>query len=157
MSKPTQADVAFMALALFTVKAGLDRAARLSRGASALSLLQALEPRDTLRPSQIASALQIHPSVVTRQVRELEDEGFVSVRANEQDRRSCLVSLTPEGRKETERLREIGLARFATFVADWDADEVRELTRLLNKLEASKAEIGEQERRARQPSWRTKP
>ena len=33
---------------------------------------------------------------------------------------------------------------------------MRELTRLLNKLEASKTEVGEQDRRRGQPSWRTR-
>jgi DNA-binding MarR family transcriptional regulator len=157
MTKPTAAEVASMALALFTVKASLDRAARRSKGASALTVLQLLEERAGLRPSQIASALQVHPSQVTRQVQELAEDGLVTVQANEADRRSCLVSLTQEGRAEAERLRTIGLARFATFVSKWDAGEVRELTRLLNKLEASKAGVGEQERRRGQPSWRTRP
>ena len=38
--------------------------------------------------------------------------------ANDGDGRSCLVSLTDEGRHELVRLREIGLDRFALFVAD---------------------------------------
>jgi hypothetical protein len=32
--------------------------------------------------------------------------------------------------------------RFAAFVADWDAQEVRTLTRLLVKFDAAKAEVG---------------
>ena len=42
----------------------------------------------------------------------------------------------------------MGLERFATFVADWDRDEVRMLTSLLKKLEQSKATVGELEHRS---------
>jgi hypothetical protein len=44
----------------------------------------------------------------------------------------------------------MGLERFATFVADWETDEVRTLTLLLEKLEQSKAAVGESERRTAQ-------
>ena len=67
------------------------------------------------------------------------------VAADAGDGRSCLVSLTGEGERELYRLRQFGLDRFASFVADWDAAEVQELTRLLEKLEVSKAAVAEQE------------
>jgi len=82
----------------------------------------------------------------------------VVVAADDGDRRSCLVSLTELGRDELTRLRRIGLDRFASFVADWDATEVRELTRLLEKLEISKAAVAASEQRpVGQRSWRRKP
>ncbi len=45
-------------------------------------------------------------------------------------------------------LQQMGLERFATFVADWEPDDVRMLTSLLEKLEQSKAAVGESERRS---------
>ena len=149
-AKPTRSDVQDMVVALFTTKAGLDRA-------SALAVLQVLEHRDGVRPSEIAATLQVHASFVTRQVQELEEAGLVAVRADGADGRSCLVALTAPGQQELQRLREIGLARFASFVADWDATEVRELTRLLTKLEVSKAAVGQQERGTARPNWRQRP
>ena len=66
------------------------------------------------------------------------------------------VSLTDQGQDELARLREFGLTRFASFVADWQPAEVRELTRLLEKLEASKAAVAERERPASDHGrWRT--
>jgi len=44
-------------------------------------------------------------------------------------------SLTSEGDQEVRRLREIGIERFAKFVADWEPSEVRTFTALLQKLE----------------------
>lgn len=152
-TKPDRSDVQNLVVALFTTNAGLNRARRRSKGASALTVLQVLEHRDGVRPSEIAAALQVHPSFVTRQVQELEEAGSVTARVDGADRRSCLVALTEQGELEVQRLREVGLARFASFVADWDAAEVRELTRLLTKLEASKAAVADQERPVR-PSWR---
>jgi DNA-binding MarR family transcriptional regulator len=153
-AKPTRSDVQDMVVALFTTKAGLDRARRRSKGASALAVLQVLEHRDGVRPSEIAATLQVHASFVTRQVQELEEAVLVAVRADGADGRSCLVALTEQGQQELQRLREIGLARFASFVADWDATEVCELTRLLTKLEASKAAVSQRERRTARPNWR---
>ena len=45
----------------------------------------------------------------------------------------------PETRAEIERLKEQALQRFASFVADWDAKDVRTFTQLLIKFEQSKA------------------
>ncbi|MGO9322721.1 MAG: MarR family transcriptional regulator [Solirubrobacteraceae bacterium] len=143
---PSRDDVQSMVVALFTLNAGLDRARRRSKGASTLSLLQVLSDREGTRPSALAEALQVHPSLVTRQVQELEDVGFVEVTTNPADARSFLVALTPAGVEEQQRLRQIGLDRFALFVAGWEADEVRMLTSLLEKLERSKGAVAAEER-----------
>ncbi len=130
-----------MVTALFVTNAALDRARRQRRGASTLSLLQVVAADPGIRPSEIATARDVHPSQVTRQVRELEGIGLVQVRADSADRRSCQVTLTSSGVDELHRLTEVGLDRFASFVADWEPEEVRMLTSLLEKLERSKAEV----------------
>ena len=143
---PSKDDVQAMVVALFTMNAGLDRARRRSRGASALSLLQFLAGGQGVRPSQLAEQLSVHPSLVTRQVQELEDSGYVAVETDPADARSVLISITEAGTAEQQRLVQIGLDRFALFVADWHAEEVRTLTTLLEKLERSKADLGVRER-----------
>ncbi len=69
------------------------------------------------------------------------------------DHRSCLVRLTPSGEAEMLRLQQVGLDRFATFVADWEPSEVRSLTALLRKLERSKADAATQTRRPAGRRW----
>lgn len=128
-----------MVSALFVTNAALDRARRQRKGASTLSLLQVVAGTPGIRPSDIAGAQNVHPSQITRQVRELENMGLVRVTADPSDRRSCRVTLTSAGVVEVARLTEEGLDRFALFVADWSTEEVRMLTSLLQKLEASKA------------------
>jgi DNA-binding MarR family transcriptional regulator len=145
---PDKRDVESMVVALFTLIAGIDRATRLSKGASTLSLLQVVAGHEAIRPSEIADIVHVHPSLVTRQVRELERMGYVEVRSDPADRRASLVSVTSAGADEVRLLQQMGLERFATFVADWDPEEVRMLRSLLEKLEQSKAAVGESERRA---------
>jgi len=84
----------------------------------------------------------VHRSAVTHELQALEAAGQVTLSVDPADRRSWFVALTNSGRAELDRLTSIGLDRFASFVADWDAQEVRTLTRLLVKFETSKAEVG---------------
>src|SRR5580698_893980 len=144
--KASRDDVRAMVTALFVTNAALDRARRQKKGASTLSLLQVIAATHGIRPSEIATAQDVHPSQVTRQVRELERLGLVEITADTADGRSCRVTLTPAGAEELRSLTEEGLDRFSLFVADWDPDEVRMLTALLQKLEASKAAAAARQR-----------
>jgi DNA-binding MarR family transcriptional regulator len=151
---PDRADVERMVIALFTLNAGLDRARRESPGAGRLSVLQVLTAPEGERPSDIANTLQVSPSLVTRHVQELEGDGLVAVTRDPADHRSCFVSLTARGYEEMRRLQEVGVARFAAFVAGWDSSDVVNLTRLLERLEVDKHTTAERERRrSRRPRW----
>ena len=144
-----------MVVAPFTLTAGLERARRQKKAAGALSLLQVIAGRDGIRPSEIADLQLVHPSLVTRQVRELEDAGYVQVSGDPADGRSWLVALTPAGRDEMRRLQQVGLDRFALFVADWEPGEVQTLAALLDKLRTFMAAVGEREQRP--PARRERP
>ncbi|MGA8681726.1 MAG: MarR family winged helix-turn-helix transcriptional regulator [Acidimicrobiales bacterium] len=151
---PTRDDVQSMVVALFALTAGIERARRKSKGASALSLLQIVAGHEIgIRPSDIADLQEVHPSLITRQVRELEEAGFVNVAADLADARSCRVTLSAAGANELRRLRQVGLDRFALFVADWEPQEVRTLTALLEKLERSKAATSASGQRATGRRW----
>ena len=145
---PTRQDVEQLVAALFAVTGGLERARRQIPDAAALSVLQVLawaerqQPAQQVRPKDIAAALGVHRSAVTHQLQALEETGQVTLTVDPADRRSWFVALTDAGRAELDRLTTIGMDRFALFVADWDAQEVRTLTRLLVKFEASKAQVG---------------
>ena len=99
-----------------------------------------------MRPSDIAAQRLVHPSLVTRQVAYLEDARYVEVTRSPHDRRSCLVALTPAGQREMARLQEVGLDRFARFVAEWEPEDVQMLAALLEKLTASMAAVARRER-----------
>ena len=150
--KPSRDDVQQMVAALMTLMGGIERARR-QGDASTLAVLKVLAMRGSARPSDIAVDLGVHQSTITRQVQTLETGGYVDVTADPVDRRSCFITLTDAGREEVGRLTEIGLSRFAAFVADWDAEEVRTLGRLLAKLERSKAEVNQREPRPDGRRW----
>jgi DNA-binding MarR family transcriptional regulator len=144
--KASRDDVRAMVTALFVTNAALDRARRQKQGASTLSLLQLVATAPGIRPADIATAQGVHPSQVTRQVRELDRQGLVHVTADTADKRSCHVTLTTAGSDELHSLTEEGLDRFASFVADWEPEEVQTLTSLLQKLEQSKAATAARQR-----------
>jgi DNA-binding MarR family transcriptional regulator len=144
---PAKRDVRSLVAALFAVNAGLERARRQRKGASTLSLLQVINAKKGIRPSEIADVQQVHPSLVTRQIRDLEDAGLVNVAADPADRRSCLVTLLPAGSEELRRLEQFGLNRFELIVRDWEPEDVRTLSEMLEKLRASMATLTAQEDR----------
>ena len=153
--RPERDDVQQMVAALMTLMGGLERA-RKKGDANTLAVLQIVAVRQSVRPSDIALDLGVHQSTITRQVQVLEESGQVSTNADPEDRRSCFISLTPKGQDEIGRLTEIGLSRFDAFVADWDAEEVRTLGRLLTKLEQCKSEVGPREPRPDGRRWQKK-
>ena len=148
-----ESDVESLVVALFTLNAGLDRARRERKSASALALLQVVPADRPIRPSEIAARQHVEQSLVSRQVREMEDAGYLEVQANPDDGRSCLVSLTPAGANERRRLTKMGLERFALFVQDWESADVRSLTALLEKLQASMADVNRSEERPVGRRW----
>lgn len=150
-------DVQNMVTALYTVKSGLDHAQRHSPKAGQLSVLQVIASKPGISPKAIAEELNLHPSSITRQVQVLEDAGYVTVVVNPEDRRSCHITLTDAGRDEVQRLTRIGLERFALFVADWEAEEVQTLARLLWKFRVSATEVGNQEQRTSGRHWQHEP
>ncbi|HEY2205541.1 MAG TPA: MarR family transcriptional regulator [Pseudonocardia sp.] len=61
-----------------------------------LAVLQAVKhSAGTIRPSDLAAALGLHQSQVTRQIQALEHEGLLDVAGDPKDRRSRRLSITP--------------------------------------------------------------
>jgi len=116
-------------------------------------LLEVVAARQHVRPSEIAELQQVHPSLVTRRVRSLEDAGYLEVSIDPADHRSCLVSLTAQGDQEVAPAPGDRPTALAKFVADWEPSEVRTFTALLQKLEASKAAVAARERRPAGRRW----
>ena|SRR5579862_4727861 len=150
--KPTRDDVFEMVAGLMAVFAGIERARR-SGDASHLATLQMVATHQRMRPSDIAMELDVHQSTITRQIQALEKAGYVSVMGDSKDRRSCYVTLTDAGAGEARRLTEVGLSRFAKFVESWEAEDVQTLSRLLWKLEQSKAQLSRDEQKTNGRSW----
>jgi len=97
--KPLREDIQGMVQALFTLTGSLERAHRQSPGASALTVLQLIATHDTIHPSDIAAALGVHQSTITRQVQVLETAGQVTIVADPDDRPGGLVGRPDQGRR----------------------------------------------------------
>lgn len=142
-----------MVAALMATVTSTSRNSRKGNAAT-LRLLQAIAAADGARPSDLATALDVHPSTISRQMQSLEEEGLIALSADTEDRRSCALSATVKGLKRIQDLQEFGLSRFELFVADWTEEEIRTFAQLLEKFEVSKARIAASEKGKRERrSW----
>ncbi|MCU1602291.1 MAG: MarR family transcriptional regulator [Frankiales bacterium] len=94
-----------------------------------------------LRPTTLAGMLEVDLSVVSRQVRSLEDAGFVQREADPADARAALVSATAAGRHAFEMTKQQRTEVLDEVLADWPEAErelfVTLLSRFNDQLEAS--------------------
>ena len=111
---------------LYTVRRGHADAA-----ATAPVLLR-LSADGPMRACDLAEHLHLDQSTVSRHVASLEAEGLLRREPHDLDRRAHLVGLTPEGRAAASAKVSEGVRRFESVVADWPAEDVTELTRLLS-------------------------
>lgn len=98
------------------------------------SVLAALAHCGETRLRELAHHLDLDMSVVSRQVAQLELRGAVVRRANPEDRRSSLVSITPSGRAWVDALVRAHTDSVAAATADWTPQELTTLTTLLERL-----------------------
>jgi DNA-binding MarR family transcriptional regulator len=139
--KAKRRDVENLISALQTVLRSTERAQR-QGDASRLRILSVIASHPNNTPKAISEEIGVHASSITRQVQALEKDGFLIVIPDSTDRRSCRITLAAPGQAELDRLREIGLQRWSSFVSEWEMDEVQTLTHLLEKLEQSKQAAG---------------
>jgi len=97
-----------------------------------------------LRLTALAGLLEVDLSVVSRQVRSLVDNGFVSRTPDPGDARAALVSATDSGREAFDQTRKQRTEVLNSVLAQWDEDDKTSLVRLLGRfnveLEAAIAE-----------------
>jgi DNA-binding MarR family transcriptional regulator len=97
-----------------------------------------------LRLTALAGLLGVDLSVVSRQVRSLEDNGFVSRMPDPGDARAALVSATDNGRAAFDQTRKQRTEVLDSVLAQWPAEDRAALVRLLGRfnveLEAAIAE-----------------
>jgi DNA-binding MarR family transcriptional regulator len=88
---------------------------------------------------ELAAAEQVQPPTVTRLVTSMEDAGLVAREVDAVDRRMVRVRMTPEGRRNLQRIRTLKNAFLTRRLAALDPAEqalAKDLTRLLEHLVA---------------------
>src|SRR5579884_2494565 len=102
--------------------------------ASLDALCGVLAARGAMRFTDLAEALWLDKSTVTRQVTTLEHLGFVERTPDPSDGRAALVGLTDDGRDILNRSRQARREGTSELLADWDIDDVTTFAALLERL-----------------------
>jgi DNA-binding MarR family transcriptional regulator len=102
---------------------------------SQAAALATIDRHGPLTPSELAVRERIQRPTATRVIARLEETGFVDRAQDPDDRRSCLVGLTPAGRELLGRVRTRKDAYLSRRLRDLDADERATLARAAAILE----------------------
>ncbi|HYA68000.1 MAG TPA: MarR family transcriptional regulator, partial [Acidimicrobiales bacterium] len=93
-----------------------------------------------MRMSDLAGLLELDPSTVSRQARQLVDAGLVTRVPDPVDRRACLVSLSARGRDVLEAVRDARYDALRHALGAWPETDravlAGSLTRLAQDLQA---------------------
>lgn len=90
--------------------------------------------RGPLRLTDLAAAVELDASTVSRQVRHLEDGGMLERTGDPDDRRASRIALTDEGRTRLEAGAERRRAYVSHLLDDWPPEDREQLRLLLNRL-----------------------
>lgn len=109
-------------------------------------LLLPLERDGDLRCSTLASLAGVDASVASRQLAALERAGYLLRRPDPHDGRAALFQLTDQGAGALATSRALRAEWAQTALAEWDEDDARRLTGLLERLVGDLDVVGAQAR-----------
>jgi len=119
---------------------------RVGMSAPRLQVVLQLRRGGELSQAELQQRLRVDGAAVTRQVKQLEEEGLVTRRADPEDNRFTLVALTPAGQRlADELLRERD--RFDALVTAGLSDEqIAVVRQCLRRLRENARALGEERR-----------
>jgi DNA-binding MarR family transcriptional regulator len=136
MRTSTQADLAVrLRLVIARTARRLRQEAGEELSPSQAAALAMIDRHGPLTPSELAVRERIQRPTATRVIARLEEAGLVDRTADPDDRRSCVVGLTPGGRELLARVRTRKDAYLSRRLRDLDADERATLDRAAAILE----------------------
>jgi DNA-binding MarR family transcriptional regulator len=86
---------------------------------------------------EVADFLGVSPPAATKNVDKLEAHGLVVRAPSKGDRRATLLSVSPKGRRLVRRYEELKAARLSPVLAKFQPEELRQLSRLLERFSLS--------------------
>ncbi|MER5864110.1 MarR family transcriptional regulator [Kitasatospora sp. NPDC002040] len=119
---------------------GRARAAEMSRQVHpalegvAYSMLGFIQDAGQVRLTDIGLHFGVGKATISRQIKVLEELELVTRETDPLDRRSSLVSLTPDGSARYLAARSGRLGRFRDMLEDWDRADVSQLADLLQRF-----------------------
>jgi DNA-binding MarR family transcriptional regulator len=94
-----------------------------------------------LRAGEIAERLDALPSSITRHIQALVESDLATT-PDPADRRAVLVEATDAGRAGLRQFLEVGDQVFGAVIADWSAEDIVTLTRLLGRMIDARSPAG---------------
>lgn len=146
--RATDEVIAALARLVRTTKAvARSRQDRLGAAGTPLAVLRALSRAGgDDRPGDLAATTGVAPSVVSRVLARLEEDGLVVRHRDEDDARACHISLTEQGRGKLEAIQDDYRTVLGSALAELTDDDVDRIPGLLGRLE--QAIVRAAERRA---------
>ncbi|MDJ0316992.1 MULTISPECIES: MarR family winged helix-turn-helix transcriptional regulator [Arthrobacter] len=102
--------------------------------------LQYLHHRDA-RLGELAHQLLVSAPVASRAIDSLEADGMVQRRADPQDARAFLISITEHGRANLIESESQAVRRFAESLADWSPSDAAHAISILERLNVHLIEV----------------
>jgi DNA-binding MarR family transcriptional regulator len=106
----------------------------LSVDRASVAILRHIAESEPMRPGVLAVRLSVEASHVTRQLRQLENAGYVIRIPDPDDRRAQRIQITEAGLAAFGRIREVGRRGIETALDDWSREDLRRLADLFNRL-----------------------
>ena len=116
---------------------GLDRAEYLT-----LARIEEASAAGPVRLTDLAEAMGIDISTVSRQVRSVADAGLVERTCDPRDQRASRLRLTPAGRSTLSRARRTSQEAMSKLLVTWSVADRRTLAELLDRLVEQIAAMG---------------
>lgn len=98
-----------------------------------LLVLGVLDRRGPLRAAELAAAIRLAPSTLSRKLAYLQGRGWVSTSTPPEDARGIVVQLTGDGELHLSALREQLTARLQSALGTWSEDDLRTFARYLDR------------------------
>jgi DNA-binding MarR family transcriptional regulator len=104
---------------------------------SSVFVLHHVAEKAPLRLSELARCTRLDSSTISRQVKNLEDLGYLERSGDPQDRRASRLRLTDQGRAVLDEAMRARAALFDSATADWSVQDRDQLTTLMTRLTES--------------------
>ncbi|KOU55789.1 MarR family transcriptional regulator [Streptomyces sp. MMG1533] len=101
---------------------------------AAVAILRHVAESEPLRPGVLAVRLSVEASHVTRQLRQLEQGGYVIRVADPDDRRAQRIQITDLGLASVERIRDVSRRGMEMALADWSEEDLEHLAALFRRM-----------------------
>ena len=98
-------------------------------------ILASVKSRGRSTVKELATCTVMKHAVVSKVLKEMQDDGLITRAPSVRDQRSVIVDLTPEGEAAFEQARKIANVHRDIALDDLSSDEVQTLLRLLKRIQ----------------------